>query len=126
MHDEAPTADETDWPQILALYGVLMALTDNPMVTLSHAIASAMVHGPRLGLQLLRKLDSDPRLKEHHRLAAVRGHLHEMLGDDGQALVHYRLAAGRTTSRPERDYLLVQAARAAEKALRADDKASTL
>jgi RNA polymerase sigma factor (sigma-70 family) len=126
VHDEAASADATDWPQILALYGVLSSLADSPMVRLSHAIAAAMVHGPALGLDLLRPLDDDARFKNHHRLAAVRGHLHEKLGDLAQAREHYRLAAGRTTSTPERDYLLAQAARLSEKELREPAKPSTL
>jgi RNA polymerase sigma factor (sigma-70 family) len=116
VHDEAPHADATDWPQIQALYGLLLRMSDNPMVALNHAVATAMVHGPRAGLELLDALDSDPRLSDHHRLDAVRGHLLEMAGDRQTAIAHYRTAAGRTTNIPERNYLLTQAAR-----LTADD-----
>jgi len=84
------------------------------MVTLNHAIAAAMVHGPSKGLELLKTLDSDGRLAEHHRLEAVRAHLLEMLGDHESALRHYRAAAGRTTSIPELNYLGTQAARQEE------------
>lgn len=115
VHDEAPRAEETDWPQILALYGVLMRLSDNPMVTLNHAIATAMVHGPPAGLELLKALDADGRLAGHHRLDAVRAHLLELAGDHAAAIVHYRAAAVRTTSLPERDYLTTQAAKLAAK-----------
>jgi RNA polymerase sigma factor (sigma-70 family) len=111
MHDEAKTSDETDWPQILALYGLLKRMSDNPMVALNHAIAAGMVHGPRAGLELLKALDEDERLAGHYRIAAVRAHLLERAGDLDAALEHYRAAAGRTTSIPERDYLLTQAAR---------------
>nr|WP_281404358.1 sigma-70 family RNA polymerase sigma factor [Pyxidicoccus fallax] len=111
VHDEAPRAEDTDWPQILALYGVLMQLTDNPMVRLNHAIATAMVHGPAAGLELLKALDDDPRLAGHHRLDAVRAHLLERAGDRKAAIVLYRRAAGRTMSLPERNYLMAQAAR---------------
>ena len=111
VHDEATTPSETDWPQILALYGVLEQLTDNPVVTLNRAIAAAMVHGPARGLELLAPLDEDPRLAKHHRLAAVRGHLHEKLGDHEKAIANYVLAAERTASLPERNYLLLKAAR---------------
>jgi RNA polymerase sigma factor (sigma-70 family) len=111
MHDEAKTSEETDWPQILALYGLLKRISDNPMVALNHAIAAGMVHGPRAGLELLKALDEDERLAGHYRIAAVRAHLLERAGDLDAALEHYRAAAGRTTSIPERDYLLTQAAR---------------
>jgi predicted RNA polymerase sigma factor len=111
VHDEAARAEDTDWPQILALYGLLKRMSDNPMVTLNHAIASAMVHGPRAGLELLKGLDVDGRLRGHHRLDAVRAHLLEMAGDHDAAIAHYRAASTRTTSIPERDYLMTQAAR---------------
>jgi RNA polymerase sigma factor (sigma-70 family) len=111
VHDEAARAEDTDWPQILALYGLLKRMSDNPMVTLNHAIAAAMVRGPAAGLDLLQPLDADDRLAGHHRLHAVRAHLLEMSGDHDAALAHYRTAAGRTTSIPERDYLIAQAAR---------------
>jgi RNA polymerase sigma factor (sigma-70 family) len=108
VHDEAETADETDWPQILALYGLLERMTGNPMVTLNRAVAAAMVEGPAAGLALLEGLDE--RLAGHHRLDAVRAHLLEMDGEQEAAIVHYRMAAGRTTSVAERDYLLSRAA----------------
>ncbi|HEY0662059.1 MAG TPA: DUF6596 domain-containing protein [Lysobacter sp.] len=111
VHDEAAHAQDTDWAQILALYGLLKRMSDNPMVTLNHAIAAAMVHGPAEGLALLQALDADPRLAEHHRLDAVRAHLHEMAGDHQAAIAHYMAAAARTTSIPERNYLSAQAAR---------------
>ncbi|WP_437684989.1 RNA polymerase sigma factor [Sorangium sp. So ce176] len=111
VHDEAARADETDWPQILALYGVLMRMSANPMVALSHAVATAMVHGPRAGLDLLEALDDDPRLAGHYRLDAVRAHLLERDGDHETAIAHYRRAASRTTSLPEQAYLATQAAR---------------
>ena len=81
------------------------------MVTLNHAIAAAMVHGPRPGLELLKTLDADERIAGHYRLDAVRAHLLEMAGDRGGAIAHYRAAAGRTASIPERNYLTTQAAR---------------
>jgi RNA polymerase sigma factor (sigma-70 family) len=111
VHDEAERAEDTDWPQILALYELLRRVSPGPMVTLNHAIAAAMVHGPAEGLQLLRALDTDPRLATHYRLAAVRAHLLEQTGDYEGAIKHYRIAAARTTSIPERNYLMTQAAR---------------
>jgi predicted RNA polymerase sigma factor len=113
LHDEAPSAEATDWPQILALYQVLEGISDNPMVSLNRAIAAAMVHGPAAGLEQLAALDADPRLAGHYRLDAVRGHLHERLGELDRAVGHYRAAAARTASIPERDYLALKAARLA-------------
>jgi RNA polymerase sigma factor (sigma-70 family) len=111
VHDEAARAEDTDWPQILALYGLLKRMSDNPMVTLNHAIAAAMVHGPAAGLELLQALDSDQRMAGHYRLDAVRAHLFEMAGDRQAAIAHYRAAAGRTASIPEKNYLTTKAAR---------------
>jgi RNA polymerase sigma factor (sigma-70 family) len=113
IHDEAPSAAETDWPQLLALYGVLRGMTDNPMVALNHAVAFAMVHGPDAGLDLLTTLAADKRIAGHHRLHAVRAHLLEMAGDRGAAAEQYRIAASRTASVPEQHYLTLRAARAA-------------
>ena len=114
VHDEAARPGDTDWPQILALYELLKRMSDNPMVALNHAIAAAMVQGPPAGLALLDALDRDGRLAGHHRLDSVRAHLLERAGDHAQAIAHYRLAAARTTSLPERNYLMSQAARLSE------------
>ena len=114
VHDEAARAEDTDWPQILALYEPLKRMSDNPMVTLNYAIAAAMVHGTSRGLELLDELDGDGRLAGHHRLDAVHAHLLEMAGDHQAAIARYQTAAGRTTSEPERNYLMTQAARLRE------------
>jgi RNA polymerase sigma factor (sigma-70 family) len=111
VHDEAARADDTDWSQILALYDLLKRMSDNPMVTLNHAIAAAMVHGPTKGLELLDALRADTRIADHHRLDAVRAHLLELAGERKGAVGHYRAAAGKTGNLPERNYLLRQAAR---------------
>jgi len=111
VHAEAPRAEDTDWPQVLALYQLLERLAPNPMVTLNHAVALAMVRGPEAGLELLATLDGDERLAGHHRLDAVRAHLLEMAGDLAAARAGYRLAARRATSLPERRYLQARAAR---------------
>ena len=111
VHDEAERAGDTDWPQILALYGLLERMSDNPMVSLNRAIASAMVNGPEAGLARVQSLHRDPRLAGHYRLDAVRAHLLEMAGDREGAIAGYRLAAQRTASIPERTYLLTRAAR---------------
>jgi RNA polymerase sigma factor (sigma-70 family) len=109
VHDQAASVEDTDWRQILALYGLLERMTGNPMVALNRAIAAAMVDGPAAGLTLLEALDD--RLAGHYRLDAVRAHLFEMAGDTRAAVAHYRAAASRTTSIPEQHYLTIQAAR---------------
>jgi RNA polymerase sigma factor (sigma-70 family) len=116
LHDEAARVDDTDWPQIRALYALLLKMTDNPMVALNHAIAVAMVEGPETGLTLLDCLDDDERISGHYRLDAVRAHLFEMSGNRRQAIDHYRSAAEKTTNQPERDYLTMKAARLANPA----------
>jgi len=116
VHADAPRADQTDWPQITALYRVLSVIAPNQMVTLNQAAAVAMVDGPAAGLDLLIPLEQDERMARHHRLAAVRAHLLEMAGNPAAALIAYREAARLTTSRPEQRYLEVQAARLAAKA----------
>jgi len=114
VHDEAARAEDTDWPQILALYGMLRRLSDNPLVALNQAIATAMIEGPRAGLALLEPLQHDERLRGSHRLAAVRAHLLERAGERSAAVKLYREAATKTTSLPERNYLLSKAAQAGE------------
>ena len=114
VHDEAPTAKETDWAQILALYEVLERVSPGPVVTLNRAVAVAMVHGPRAGLAVIGTLDNDDRMAHNHRLEAVRGHLLELAGDLGAARESYRRAARMTASLPEQRYLALQAARLAE------------
>jgi RNA polymerase sigma factor (sigma-70 family) len=113
VHDEAPSTEDTDWKQVVALYNLLESMTDNPMVRLNRAVAVAMVDGPEAGLAALAALDGDQRLAGHHRLDAVRAHLLELAGDRAAAAVHYRRAARRTTSTPEQRYLDGRAARLA-------------
>jgi len=114
VHDEAKTSADTDWAEILGLYEVLQRMSDNPMVTLNYAIATAMVHGPAAGLARLDVLASDARLAGHHRLDAVRAHLLERAGDREAAIACYQRAAERTASAAERSYLLMHAARLRE------------
>jgi predicted RNA polymerase sigma factor len=111
VHDEAPSADATDWPQILALYEVLERVSPGPAVTLNRAVDVAMVNGPRAGLALLGTPDSDERMGRTHRLEAVRGHLLELAGDAVAARECYRKAARMTASLPERRFLTLRAAR---------------
>ena len=113
IHDEAERPEDTDWPQILALYELLKRMSDNPMVILNHAVAAAMVQGPKEGLNLLDALQGDRRIAEHYRMDAVSAHLLEMAGDSQTAARYYRAAAGKTVNLPERNYLLMQAARLA-------------
>jgi len=116
VHAEAPTADDTDWPQILALYDVLAAREPGAAVTLNRAVAVAMVQGPERGLAELETLARDPRMARHHRYHAVRGHLLDRAGRAAEAADAYRLAARLTTNGPERRYLTARAARAARAA----------
>lgn len=109
VHAEAASSDQTDWPQILALYTVLEAVAPSPVVTLNRAVAVAMVHGPAAGLELLAGLDT--ALGRTHRLDAVRGHLLEMSGAYVEARAAYLLAAKKTGSLPERKYLMGKVAR---------------
>jgi RNA polymerase sigma factor (sigma-70 family) len=105
LHAEAPSAEETDWPQILVLYKLLEDLTDNPVVTLNRAVAEAMVHGPTAGLDLVEKLAGNTLPADHHRLLAVRAHLQERDGQPKAARETYLQASRRTLSTAERDYL---------------------
>ena len=110
LHDDARTAEETDWPQILAWYDELLALTDNPFAALSRAVAVGEVDGPLAGLGAAEGLAA--RLGgQHHRLDAVRAHLHERAGHRDLAAEHYTRAAARARNTAERDYLTKQAAR---------------
>jgi len=111
VHDEAARAEDTDWRQIVALYSVLMRMSDNPMVALNHAVAVAMALGPAEGLALLEKLERDPRIKDHYRFDAVRGHLLERSGAITAAIRYYEAAAEKTASIPERNYLLLKITR---------------
>src|SRR6266540_4176068 len=108
------SAAATDWPQIMALYELLLRIADNPVVLLNHAVAVAMVRGPHVGLELLDELNADDRITGDHRLHAVRGHLLEMAGERAAARDSYLAAARQTTSLPQQRYLHAQAARLAD------------
>jgi RNA polymerase sigma factor (sigma-70 family) len=114
IHDEAPDAEATDWPQIVALYELLLRIADNPVVRLNHAVAVAMVRGPGAGLELVGGLQADDRIAADHRLHAVRGHLLELAGERTAARNSYLAAARQTTSLPQQRYLHAQAARLAD------------
>jgi predicted RNA polymerase sigma factor len=111
VHDEAPSAAATDWPQILALYDVLEQISPGPVVTLNRAVAVAMVNGAQAGLEVLRTLEADERMAQTHRLPAVLGHLLELAGDLNGARAAYQRAARMTASIPEQHYLALRAAR---------------
>lgn len=108
VHVEAPSAEETDWRQILALYEILERLQPNPIVTLNRAVALAMVRGPEAGLALLREVESG-MLAGHHRLLAVRAHLLDLAGRGDAAARDYQEAARLAGSRPEQRFLLRRA-----------------
>lgn len=114
LHDEARSSDETDWRQIRELYELLIRFLDSPMARLSRAVAIAMVEGPAAGLAALDELASESHVASNHRFDAVRAHLLERAGDRQGAIHHYRQASQRTTSTPERNYLLLHAARLSE------------
>ena len=113
VHAEATDAEDTDWAQILALYDLLAGSSASPMVLLNRAVAAAMVHGPRTGLDMLADLDQDRRLSGHHRLHAVRAHLLEQAGDRTGARAAFEEAARRATNIPEQRYLHAQTERLA-------------
>jgi len=114
IHDEAPSAEATDWPQIMGLYELLLRISDNPVVALNHAVAVAMARGAPAGLALLDDLQADERIAEDHRLHAVRAHLLEMAGQRGAARDAYQAAARRATNLPQQRYLHARAARLAD------------
>jgi len=110
VHDEAGTAEQTDWPQILALYEVLERVSPGPVVTLNRAVAMARARGPLAGLAVLAELDGDERMADNHRLESVRAHLLELAGDHTAAHACYLRAAAMTASLPEQRYLTLRAA----------------
>jgi len=111
VHTESVTYEDTDWRQIVVLYGMLHQIAPGPAVTLNHAVAAAMVHGPDIGLAMLEPLVTDLAMRRHHRLYAVRAHLHELAGDRETAAEDYRQAARLTSSLPEQRYLNQRLAR---------------
>jgi RNA polymerase sigma factor (sigma-70 family) len=115
LHDDAASAAQTDWPQILAWYDDLVALTGEPVrqdpaAVLGRAVAVGQVLGAAAGLRETERLRDV--LGERHRWHAVRGHLHELGGDFPAAAMAYAEAARRATNVTERDHLVRQAARA--------------
>ena len=113
VHAEAAHAEDTDWPQILALYNLLTRYSANPMMLLNRAVAVAMVHGPQAGLGVLADLDGDRHVSGHHRWHAVRAHLLEQAGDHAAARDEFEQATRRATNIPEKRYLQAQTGRLA-------------
>ncbi|MDQ2802793.1 MAG: sigma-70 family RNA polymerase sigma factor [Pseudomonadota bacterium] len=111
IHDKAPSAEATDWAQIVSLYELLMRIADNPVVALNRAVAVAMARGAQAGLALLDALQADERIADDHRLPAVRAHLLEMIGQHGAARDAYDAAARRATNLAQQRYLHARAAR---------------
>ena len=105
VHAEAPTWEDTDWPQISALYEMLERTAPSPAVTLNRAVAVGMTRGPRHGLATVDGLLDDAAMRSHHRTHAVRAHLLEMAGDLEEAARAYARAAQLTASLPEQRYL---------------------
>ncbi|MFZ0216831.1 MAG: DUF6596 domain-containing protein, partial [Candidatus Dormiibacterota bacterium] len=114
IHDEAPSAEATDWPQIVELYELLMQISDNPMIALNHAVAIAMARGANAGLDLLHQLQADDRISDHHRFHAVRAHLLEMAGNRLAARDSYEAAAARAMNLSQQRHLRSRAARLLE------------
>jgi len=110
VHNEAPRAEDTDWPQILTLYDLLASIAPGPMVTLNRVVAVAMVHGAAAGLEAMESAQADPALADHYRVDAVKAHLLDLAGDREAARSHYEQAARRTLSLPEQRYLYSRAA----------------
>lgn len=110
LHDEAPSAEQTDWPQIVALYGALLRIDPTPVVALNHAVAVAMASGPDAGLALLGPLADESTLTDDHRLWSARAHLFELRGERERARAEYLGAAERTLNLPQQRYLRRRAA----------------
>ena len=111
LHAEAPDADATDWPQILALYDLLEGFGPNPVVTLNRAVAVGEVDGPRAGLEALDGLEDELRHGDRHRLDAVRGYLLDKAGEAAAAAAAYARAAGEAATPAERRHLAERASR---------------
>ena len=107
VHADAPTADATDWPQILRIYDHLAALTGGPIVALHRAVAVAEVHGPAVALAVVDELDG---LERHHVWHAVRGDLLRRLGRADEAAAAFGRAAELTGNAAERRFLRARAA----------------
>lgn len=120
LHDEATKYEDTDWPQIVALYRLLLQIDNNPVITLNFAVAVAMAEGPEAGLEVLIELESDKRVNEGHRIHAVRAHLLEMTGNQRSARDSYEVAAQRALNLQHQRYLNLQAERLSAESSKTD------
>jgi RNA polymerase sigma-70 factor (ECF subfamily) len=102
LHDEAADLATTDWPQIVALYDVLLTLTPSPVVALNRAVAVAMRDGPEAGLALLDELAGEPKLRGYHPYPAARADLLHQLGRHDEAAAAYREALELAATAPDR------------------------
>jgi len=109
-HARAPTAADTDWPRIAALYDALAQLSPSPVVELNRAVAVGMAFGPAAGLEIVDQLRDEPSLERYHLLPAVRGDLLSKLGRHADARAEFERAASLTQNARERDLLLERAA----------------
>ncbi|MFJ1795067.1 RNA polymerase sigma factor [Kitasatospora griseola] len=107
LHDEAPDVAATDWPQILALYDLLVRVAPGPMPELGRVVALAEVHGPELALKELHALEAS--LGRHHRFLAVRAELLARSGEAAAAAETFRRASALAPSLPERRFLAERA-----------------
>jgi RNA polymerase sigma-70 factor (ECF subfamily) len=105
LHNEAADVATTDWPQIVALYDVLLALVPSPIVALNRAAAIAMRDGPQAGLALLDNLADEPQLRGYHPYLAARADLLHRLGRHAEAAAVYRKAVALAGTEPERAFL---------------------
>ncbi|MBR9988633.1 MAG: RNA polymerase subunit sigma-24 [Gemmatimonadetes bacterium] len=105
LHAEAPTAADTDWPQIAALYALLLKRQPGPVIALNHAVAVGMAAGPAAGLALIDELDARGELRGYHLLAAARAELMVRAGGRDGAAESYRRAITECTSPVERAFL---------------------
>ncbi|MEU5562577.1 RNA polymerase sigma factor [Micromonospora musae] len=105
LHDEAADEASTDWPQVVALYDVLLALTPSPVVALNRAVAVAMRDGPEAGLALLDELAGEAQLRGYHPYPAARAGLLHRLGRHADAAAAYREALDLAGTEPEREHL---------------------
>jgi len=109
-HARARSADETDWPRIAALYGVLAGVAPSPVVELNRAVAVAMASGPAAGLAIVDTLADEPSLQNYHLLPSVRGDFLAKLGRNDEARAEFERAAALTRNERERALLLSRAA----------------
>ncbi len=112
-HARASTAEETDWPRIVALYDAVAQLAPSPVVELNRAVAVGMAFGPAAGLELVDALVAEPALKAYHLLPAVRGDLLRKLGRLAEARAEFERSASLTENLRERELLLGRAAECA-------------